>query len=208
MSYHLPITTHHPPFTPQNLPFTVYLCHFSRKTNPISKNAQMNLTSVFTMGYKNMGPSTDRKANPSKPKQSQSDPRFSPVMAPQTQNKPKQTQSPQKPQESTQPLFPQRVTGKRTPFTLLARPPASPQRQKPDCGPPPATAGQRIYREGAMTMVYSPFGFSSTSASSCERVPRLTDSNIFVSSLARAAWRSPKTSSASFRKLRRRYGLS
>jgi hypothetical protein len=45
------------------------------------------------MNYEQIAMNNAPKANPSKPKQTQSDPHFSLVMAPQSQSKPKQTQS-------------------------------------------------------------------------------------------------------------------
>jgi len=66
---------------------------FSCKTNPICTNPEYSLTSVPTNGYVKSTKSSPQKANPNKPKQSQSDPRFSPVIAPQNQSKPKQTQT-------------------------------------------------------------------------------------------------------------------
>jgi len=102
----LPITTHHPPFsthppTTNHKPPTK-----SCKTNPNCTNPQMNVSPVRTMNYEQIAMNNAAKANPSKPKQSQSDPHFSPVMAPQTQNKPKQTQFPVKlgkPDQAAQP---------------------------------------------------------------------------------------------------------
>jgi len=67
--------------------------HFSCKTNPICTNLRISLTSFLVEAYTKNAKFSLPKANPSKPKQSQSHPRFSPVIAPQSQNKPKQTQS-------------------------------------------------------------------------------------------------------------------
>jgi len=88
---------------------------FSCKTNPICTNPEYSLTSVLTKTYAKNAEFTPPKANPNKPKQSQSDPHFSPVMAPQSQNKPKRTQNkPNSPktQKSAQLLFFQSLTTK------------------------------------------------------------------------------------------------
>ena len=66
---------------------------FSCKTNPISKNPQYALSSFSTKAYGKNARFSPAKANPNKPKQSQSDPHFSPVRAYRSQNEPKQTQS-------------------------------------------------------------------------------------------------------------------
>jgi hypothetical protein len=65
----------------------------SCKTNPICRKPEYALTSLAPKAYAKNTNFSPPKANPNKPNQSQSDPRFSPVMAPQSQNKPKQTQS-------------------------------------------------------------------------------------------------------------------
>ena len=114
-------------------------------------------------------------------------------------NKPNQTQFPKSP-KMTPTSLPTKPYEHETAFALEPNKPNQTQFQTQKI--------QRIYGEAPMTMVYSPLGFCSSSASSCESVPRLTDSNILVSSFASAASRSPNTSTASSRKLRRRYGLS
>jgi hypothetical protein len=58
----------------------LYKFTFSCKTNPISKNAEMTVTSVHTIGYENTRPSDHVKANPK-----------------QTQTNPKQSQFPKNP---------------------------------------------------------------------------------------------------------------
>ena len=52
----------------------------------------------------------------------------------------------------------------------------------------------------SITITYSPLGLSSSSAKSSLKRPRFTDSKTFVSSLATAARRSPRTTSASSKK--------
>jgi len=88
----LPITTHHPPPTTHNLPIIVYLFTFSRKTNPISKNAQINVTSLSTMSYENMGPSATRKKNPKRtqtnPNKANPTPIFRPLSHPKAKTNP------------------------------------------------------------------------------------------------------------------------
>jgi hypothetical protein len=99
VSYQIPISSHHPPLITHHLPFTVYLCTFSCKTNPISKIPEMNLTVVATMGYKNMPPSAARKTNPKRtqtnPNKANPTPIFRLLRPPKAKtnpNEPKQTQ--------------------------------------------------------------------------------------------------------------------
>jgi hypothetical protein len=66
---------------------------FSCKTNPICTSPQYALTSFITKCYAKKAIFSRPKANPNEPKQSQSDPHFSPAKATQSQNEPKQTQS-------------------------------------------------------------------------------------------------------------------
>jgi hypothetical protein len=104
VSYQIPISSHHPPLITHHLPFTVYLCTFSCKTNPISKIPEMNLTVVPTMGYKNMPPSAAPKTNPKRtqtnPNKANLTPIFRPLWPPKAKtnpNEPKQTQPNSKP---------------------------------------------------------------------------------------------------------------
>ena len=80
--------------------FTLYSCResstnrpFFVQTNPNRQKAEITTSPVRTNTYGKTGPSAQLKTNPNEPKQSQSDPHFSLVMAPQSQNEPKQTQS-------------------------------------------------------------------------------------------------------------------
>jgi hypothetical protein len=75
------------------------------KTNPNWTNSKFALTPVFAESYVKNAKFSRVKANPNKPKQSQSDPHFSPVMAPQSQNEPKQTQFPYAQQDEHNFLF-------------------------------------------------------------------------------------------------------
>jgi len=95
----LPVTNYDSPPANYHSPLTIYRLLFAlfvqnkpnlqkpeNHRNPLATN---KLRQYLPFGH----PKSKPKANPNKPKQSQSDPRFSPVMAPQTQNKPKQTQT-------------------------------------------------------------------------------------------------------------------
>jgi len=139
VSCQLPITTHHPPLTTHNLPFTVYLFTFSCKTNPICTNHEYTLTSCLAEIYGKNDDFSPAKANPNEPKQSQSHPHFSPVIAPKSQNKPKQTQFSKKPQNTTQLLYSQ---------TLTTRIPNSPQ-PNPTCRGEACSPRQRAGRSRA-----------------------------------------------------------
>jgi len=66
---------------------------FSCKTKPICTGPEYALASLFTRAYVKNADFSPAKAKPSKPKQSQSDPRFSLTRGAQSQNKPKQTQN-------------------------------------------------------------------------------------------------------------------
>jgi hypothetical protein len=86
--------------SPGSLPSSLYFCResstnrpFFVQTNPISKKPENTLTSFMKKGYERNVRFSPTKTNPNEPKQSQSDPHFSPVIAPQSQNEPKQTQS-------------------------------------------------------------------------------------------------------------------
>ena len=93
MSHQLPFTSYHLPITTHHLPITVYLLTFSCKTNPILSASGGFKTLYLTKAYGKNAKFSGAKANPNKPKQSQSDPHFSLVRGTQSQNEPKQTQS-------------------------------------------------------------------------------------------------------------------
>ena len=81
-------------------------CEFFVQTNPICTNGEYALTCYAARAYGATANFSRAKAKPNKPKQSQSDPRFSLTRAPQIQNEPKQTQSvvkPGKPDQAEQP---------------------------------------------------------------------------------------------------------
>jgi hypothetical protein len=89
------------------------------KTNPILSASggfkTLYLTKTYVTNAEFYPPKTNPKRTQNEPKQSQADPRFSPVMAPQSQNEPKRTQSkPNSPKtpRSTQPSSTQGLTKK------------------------------------------------------------------------------------------------
>ena len=167
------------------IPYTPYATRctlFIMQNKPNFRKSQLNVSNCTTREYEEMDTWSSEENKPN-----------------QTQYEPNQTQFPKSPKMNATSL-PTKPYEHETAFALEPNKPNQTQFQTQKI--------QRIYGEAPMTMVYSPLGFCSSSASSCESVPRLTDSNILVSSFASAASRSPNTSTASSRKLRRRYGLS
>jgi hypothetical protein len=99
---HLADATRHTQYDIRHTTYELFV-----QTNPISKKPAINAIPFSQTTYENIRPFGRPKTNPNEPKQSQSDPRFSPVMAPQSQNEPKRTQTnPNEPKQTqTKPIY-------------------------------------------------------------------------------------------------------
>jgi hypothetical protein len=90
--------------------FALYICRISStnspllcKTNPISKNTQIDVSPVSTIGYEKTSPSADLKTNP---KRTQTNPKQTQFLARQGLPKPKRTQTNPTSSEPAEPVYP------------------------------------------------------------------------------------------------------
>ena len=112
---------------------------FSCKTNPISKNTQMNVSPVRTINYEQIAMNHALKANPKRTQTNPNKANPTPILRPSgppkakaNPNKPNQSQFPKNPKKSTQLLSWKRVTTMEPPSALKERTQTKPN--KSACG--------------------------------------------------------------------------